>query len=176
MLDDSVISAIVKTRMPAQRPSRSRQDYRTPAEFLDAVRHRLRINHFACDLAAADDNAVAEKYYTEAMDALDPSNGWKVERGGWNWCNPPYADLAPWVQKAHEYSINTFTQTAMLVPASVGANWWRDWVHDKAHVLFLNGRISFDGIAPYPKDCALLLYTPHTRGGYEIWNWRESRA
>jgi hypothetical protein len=48
------------------------------------------------------------------------------------------------VKKAHEEMIKG-ARTAMLVPAGVGANWWRDHVHNKAHVLLLNGRIMFVG-------------------------------
>lgn len=61
----------------------------------------------------------------------------------------------------------------MLVPASVGANWWFTGVHHEADVHFLNGRIKFVGAKdPYPKDCALLLYHPAATGGYSCWNWK----
>jgi hypothetical protein len=68
-------------------------------------------------------------------------------------------------------------KTTMLVPAAVGANWWRDHVHEEASVLFLNGRLTFVGhTSPYPKDLALLLFATHTDHvapkWYEVWNWR----
>ena len=48
----------------------------------------------------------------------------------------------------------------MLVPAGVGSNWWKAWVHHKAYVFLLNGRITFVGQPTcYPKDCCLLYYT-----------------
>jgi hypothetical protein len=54
----------------------------------------------------------------------------------------------------------------------VGSNWWRDNVDGKADVLFLNGRITFVGHnAPYPKDCAILLYAPFLNGNYSVWSW-----
>jgi hypothetical protein len=75
----------------------------------------------------------------------------------------------------------------MLIPAGVGSNWWRDYVHNKAMVLLLNGRITFGGCPPnpktgkvdaYPKDCALLLYSPenkfyidHGDAAYDVWSW-----
>lgn len=90
---------------------------------------------------------------------------------GWNWLNPPFGDLRPWVQKAYQES-RLGARTSMLVPAGVGSNWWRDWVHGKARVLLLNGRITFVGHKqPYPKDCALLLYEPNVIPGYEVWAW-----
>jgi hypothetical protein len=94
---------------------------------------------------------------------------------GWNWLNPPFSDLRTWVQKALEES-RQGAHTAMLVPAGVGANWWRDWVHTKARVLLLNGRITFVGHnQPYPKDCALLLYEPNVIPAYETWTWMDER-
>ena len=57
-----------------------------------------------------------------------------------------------------------------LVPAAVGSNWFRGYVHKKALVLFLNGRLSFDGKAPYPKDCLLAVYG--VKAGYDVWKWK----
>jgi phage N-6-adenine-methyltransferase len=156
---------------PIQKPHRSKQDYQTPKEFLDAVRCRLGIEDFLLDVAADTKNAVAPMFYDEATDGLKQS--WNMGNG-WTWCNPPYSNISPWVAKAFKETVSNGAKTAMLIPASVGANWWRDYVHEMAHVIFLNGRISFDGIAPYPKDCALLLYTPYTVGGYEVWSWRQN--
>jgi len=160
-------------KMPAQKPGRSRQDYQTPPEFLDAVKKRLFISNFSWDLAASAENSVTDGgYYDEEQNSL--LQPWEdlPYQDGWLWLNPPFAILTPWVTKARLAALKG-AQIAMLVPAAVGANWWRDWVHDKAHVLFLNGRITFVGADdPYPKDCALLLYTPFCFGGYECWNWK----
>jgi phage N-6-adenine-methyltransferase len=162
--------------MPAQRPGQSKQDYRTPPDFLTAVKARLGIREFAIDLAADDANPVAPIYYTETDNALLQS--WA--HPGWGWCNPPFADLEPWVEKAnweaeHGWAADQRAQVAMLVPASVGSNWWATYVDGQAHVLLLSPRLTFVGCtAPYPKDCALLLYTPYIRGGYECWRWKAS--
>jgi hypothetical protein len=65
-------------------------------------------------------------------------------------------------------------QIVVLVPASVGSNWWKEHVHREAWVLFLNRRITFEGhTAGYPKDLALIVYGPDKAGcGYDIWDWR----
>lgn len=178
--------------MPAQKPRRSKQDYQTPPEFLAAVKHKLGIREFIIDLAADDGNTVADLYYDRDQDALAPTSSWFFE-GGWNWLNPEFGDIAPWVEKSwRERQLGA--QTAVLIPAGVGANWWRDWVHEKAHVLLLNGRLCFirdwattidpatlkPGKGParcytspplYPKDCCLLLYSPHLAPGYAVWTW-----
>lgn len=159
---------------PAQKPGKSKQDYRTPPEFLEALLKKLCIKCFKMDLAAEKENTVAEYYYS--LTQLDDAsvNDWNCQ-GNWAYCNPPFACLAPWVRKAWEES-RRGAHVAMLVPAGVGANWWRDWVHRKADVLFLNGRLAFMPDKPkwlYPKDCAVLLYTPYSIGGYDVWDWRK---
>lgn len=155
--------------MPSQKPGRSRQDYRTPPEFLWAVKRRLGIDAFAVDLAASKENTVADEYFDKASDAL--ARSWVFR--GWDWLNPEFKYIDPWVRRAFEQS-RVGARVAMLVPASVGANWWRAYVHNKAFVLLLNGRITFVGeTMPYPKDCVLLLYGPDVAPGYDVWKWQQ---
>jgi hypothetical protein len=88
--------------VPVQKPGRSEQTVCTPPEFLRAVRYFLGLcGEFDFDLAASDDNAVTHPryegdrpYYTEQDNALVQT--WKCGTG-WNWCNPPFGKLAPWV-------------------------------------------------------------------------------
>lgn len=157
--------------MPAQKPGASKQDYRTPLEFLEAVRRRFGIDAFALDLAADDENHVAPLYYTAENDALARANGWTTKSRGLAWCNPPYARIGRWVEKAWNES-RRGARLVMLIPAAVGSNYWRDYVHGKAFVLLLNGRITFVGCEqPYPKDCVLLVYGPDVAPGYDVWTW-----
>lgn len=157
------------TKMPQQKPGRSKQDYGTPPEFLVAVRKMLGVAEFDIDLAASPINAVVDAYYTETDNAL--VQPWKLGTG-WNWLNPPFANIKPWVEKAACETIQFGVKTAMLLPASVGSNWWSDWVDGIAYVHFLNGRLTFVGQPTCcPKDCALLLYAPFVKGGSNIWAW-----
>lgn len=160
--------------MPEQKPGRSKQDYGTPPELLHAIRRRLWIEDFILDAAASPDNAVCDNYCSleQNRDGLEESWGWREARGGWTWCNPPYGDIQPWLSKAI-YEAHHGANTAVLIPASVGANWWRECVEPFAYQVFLNGRLTFVGeTKPYPKDCALLLYTPFGFRGNEVWNWK----
>src|SRR3990167_7503199 len=104
---------------PRQKPGRSKQDYRTPPEFLTAVKRRLGIDAFDIDLAASAENTVAPLYFDEQMDAF-AQESWKIGNG-WNWLNPPYADIEPWVRRAYSEAIEAIgeAQTVVLVPASV---------------------------------------------------------
>jgi phage N-6-adenine-methyltransferase len=162
--------------MPKQRPGLSKQDYQTPVDLLDAVKARLHIENFSIDLAASQENAIEARYYSEEDDSLVQS--WVTD--GWAWLNPPYAKIEPWVAKAANEAAKG-AHIAMLVPASIGADWWLHYVEGYAYQSFLNGRLCFipdwreRGFTTkplYPKDCVLLLYTPWGFTGHEIWNWR----
>jgi phage N-6-adenine-methyltransferase len=154
---------------PSQKPGRSKQDYGTPLVFLAAVKRRFGIAEFAIDLAASAENAVAPMFYTEAENALHQP--WRTKSRELAWCNPPFSNIGPWVEKAWAES-RKGARVAMLLPAGVGSNWWRDHVHGKAFVLLLNGRLTFAGeTQPYPKDCVLLVYGPDVAPGYEVWSW-----
>lgn len=158
--------------IPLQQPATSVQNVRTPPVFLRAVKRLLGIDAFVVDLAASRSNTVAKQFYSERSNALVQS--WVFD--GWGYCNPPFSDLRPWVEKAWQEA-QRGAHTAMLVPAGVGANWWRDHVHGRARILLLNGRLTFVGHKqPYPKDCALLLYTPDVIPAYEIWSWQHEQA
>jgi phage N-6-adenine-methyltransferase len=156
--------------MPKQKPGKSKQDYRTPQDFIAAVKSRLHISSFEWDLAADASNTLASGFYSVEVDSL--KQDWASHKG-WLWLNPPYNDIEKWVHKAALESAKG-AKIAMLVPASVGANWWKNWVEPCAYQLFLNGRLTFQGCDSfYPKDCTLLLYTPYIRSGNAVWNWRE---
>ena len=145
---------------------RSRQDYGTPRELLDAV--RTLFGPLAFDLAASPDNAVSSRYFTAADDAL--AHKWAAitcRPGEYLWLNPPFAHIEPWVKKCVAES----ARVLLLVPASVGADWWRDYVHQRGRVSFLNGRVKFVGATDYyPRDCALVSYADTPR--YDVWSWR----
>lgn len=158
--------------MPQQKPGKSKQDYQTPPELLKAIRRRLCIGIFDVDVAASKDNAVCPYYYDEERNGLAQS--WTVPEAesNWAWCNPPYANIEEWVRKA-TLEAKKGANTAMLIPASVGSEWWRTWVEPYAYQLFLSPRITFVGCdTPYPKDCALLLYTPMWLTGNQCWRWK----
>lgn len=162
--------------MPRQKPGKSETVVRTPPEFLAAARKLLGITEFAVDLACCQDNKVAPVGISADMDSL--SLNWVDECGtDWCWLNPPYDNIGAWAEKCLRESMDG-AHIAFLVPASVGSNWWRDFVHYQADVRFLNGRLKFlyaNGTRHkdyYPKDLALILYG--NEPGYDVWNWRQT--
>ena len=160
--------------MPAQKPGKSKQDYSTPKDFIDAVEKLF--GPLAWDLACGETNNKAPNFYTEEDDSL--SQDWTKLEGNL-WLNPPFGKIAPWAKKCAS-SISCGKRILLLTPASVGSNWFRDYVYDKALTVFaLNPRLSFDGKAPFPKDCILSIYSEkddeYGMGntlGFKIWTWK----
>lgn len=153
---------------PRQKPGRSKQDYGTPPEFIRAFVQTF--GSIALDVCASPENAIGPRYYTAEQNGL--VQPWAPAGQGFNWCNPPFGTIAPWVNRAWLGWEMHGWKTGVLIPASVDSNWWADFVHEKAQVLFLQGRVKFVG-APhlYPKPLALLLYG-HGSPGYQPWKWR----
>lgn len=157
---------------PRQKPHKSKQTYATPREFVLAVEKRFGAIVF--DLAAEAETSKAGPYscFTKEDDALVKDWVEDASGAGWLWLNPPFGDIASFAAKcAHESARGA--RILMLVPASIGSNWFRDHVLGKAMVLGLNPRMSFDGLAMYPKDLMLCVYA-HGVNGFDQWRWKEN--
>jgi phage N-6-adenine-methyltransferase len=155
----------------------SKQNYGTPWDFVLRVQKAWGIPHFDYDLAADGQNAKGTVWIDKERDSL--AQDWSRLRGKL-WLNPPYADIAPWVEKCYRSTREPGRNIFVLIPASVGSNWYRDWVHTKCDVYFLNPRLKFDGATSlYPRDLMLCVY-----GGMDedevkdmhppsVWNWKD---
>lgn len=144
----------------------SRQDYETPADFRQAVTARFGFPNW--DLAALSDNYFGQNWIDESDNSLVQK--WH-EKNGVMWLNPPYKNISSWAKKCCEES-NRGAKILFLTPASVGSNWFCDYVFGHALVLFLNGRLQFVGAKdPYPKDCILSCFG-FGETGFEIWKWK----
>lgn len=152
----------------------SRQDFETPNDFMAAVVKRF--GTIDTDLAASPANAKAQHFVTKEDNSL--TRPW-YRMAGLCWLNPPFENITPWAQKCAASSceycqdgrLHAGAKILFLTPASVGSNWFSSFVHGKALVLALNGRLTFKGCpTPYPKDCILSCYgfTP----GFEVWKWK----
>lgn len=175
-----VITQLTKTGAALNR-GRSRQDYSTPWPFIHAVEKRF--GKIDCDLAASVDNRKAETCYMEEQDSLVQPWHNIGAMGGLSrhcllWLNPPFANITPWAKKCYEESL-LGAHILLLVPASVGSNWFAEYVHEKARVMFLRPRLVFEGEKdPYPRDLMIAEYTPGTAGHwptvwYKCWKWIE---
>ena len=169
----------MKRRSPRQKPGLSEQSVGTPPEFIRAACSKLWIPRFNWDLAADAQNTKCQgRFFSESDNAfvqdwsrIDP-DPITFQCALWNWLNPPFSDITPWAEKCVEEA-SRGAHIALLVPSSTGANWWNDYVHGYGYVLALRSRIQFLGHTHgYPKDLALILYTPTGFNGYDLWDWR----
>lgn len=84
---------------------------------------------------------------------------------GFVWLNPPFSNIAVWLQKLSDHPDGGFA----LVPAAVGAKYWRRFVYPiAAAIAFLPGRLRFCNSQGLPRDsaafyCALIAYGVEAR-------------
>lgn len=118
-------------------------DRRTPLDLWQKVYAEFPVT---LDVAASAANALVSRYYDRETDGL--SQPWH----GVVWCNPPYSDLRPWVDKAAlEIQRDGGPLTiVMLLPANrTEQGWWQDYIEPerragRVEVRFLRGRLRFD--------------------------------
>lgn len=148
-------------------------DRATTEDVFGPLHERFR---FSIDVAASKDNAKLPRYFDEATDGLaQPWGG--VERV---WCNPPYSDVRPWVEKAWAEPAEL---VVMLLPANrTEQGWWQDLVEpyrdrpgSPLTTEFIRGRLRFltagaDTVGPNerpPFGNVLLIWSrerPHLHG------------
>lgn len=108
---------------------RRSDDWLTPQHILDA----LGPFYFDPCASLAAPNRCATYSCTQEHDGL--SQSWR----GMVWLNPPYSDVAPWMQRLAEHG-----DGIALVFARTETEWWQRHVWPRAaSVLFLAGRLSF---------------------------------
>lgn len=83
----------------------------------------------------------AKQFYSKEQDGLTQS--WDA---GTLWLNPPYGDMAPWMQKLIESVASGTTKAALcLTNNCTDTAWWQAMVERSSCVLFLRGRLRFWG-------------------------------
>ena len=113
-------------------------DRRTPRSLFDPLNEEF---EFTLDVAASAENALTDHYYDLEVNGLAQS--WDGERV---WCNPPYSDLRPWVEKM----ISSDSLVVMLLPANrTEQGWWQDIIEPlrragKIETRFIRGRLRFE--------------------------------
>ena len=157
--------------------SGSKQDYRTPADFMAAVTKRFGPINF--DLAAHADNTQSPNYFAPCTGPAGPlphdknafgldsfDHSWSLlsdslfkrkDARGLLWLNCEFNDVATWAKRCcREAALGA--SILLLTPAAVGANWFRDLIAGHGDIYLLNGRLSFIPGQTYNKDCMLTHY------------------
>jgi phage N-6-adenine-methyltransferase len=152
---------------PTVRRGKSKQDYGTPWEFIDAVVKRF--GPLEWDLACTRSNQKTKYGYTyPEQDSLRQL--WYPIVGN-AWLNPPFDNIGEWAQKLAYECVDRKAFTFFLTPASIGTEWFAKYVAGKAMVLGLSPRLTFEGCDdPYPKDLMLSVYGFGFHG-FDTWRW-----
>jgi phage N-6-adenine-methyltransferase len=150
----------------------SKQDYQTPASFIEAVERRY--GKLTFDLAATAENTQAPVFLSKEEDSLTRDwNAIASSYPGVFWLNPEFAGVEPWFEKASQALERGLDGSllAVLSLASVGSAWFARHVHLRARVVALRGRLTFVG-EPQPFNRDLMLSVYGLRPGFEVWDWR----
>lgn len=146
----------------------SKQDYETPWKLIRSIEKHLGIT-FGADLAATESNKKADRFIGESQNSL--RTDWYQYREFPCWLNPPFKVIGPWAERCAYYATKGM-RIVVLTPASVDSNWWSNWVHKRANVLFLKPRVQFDGASdPFMKPLALSCYNFPLAEWYQPWAW-----
>jgi phage N-6-adenine-methyltransferase len=137
--------------------SSSRDDWQTPAHFLERVRQIAPIGLDPC--TSADNPVGADVYLTERENGLEHHWNAIAPAGSLAFVNPPYSKMRPWATKIASESLlareSIFgLEIVSLVGARPGSRWFDLLVwQTAAAVCFVSGRLRFVGAptsAPFP--------------------------
>jgi len=129
-----------------------RDTWCTPDEVFNYYR---RLYQYTLDVCASASNTKLSDYFTEENSALE---------GDWSqhsraWCNPPYSNILPFVERAVHFKDTT--ETSFLVPLDSSTKWFKlALAHAKDVRLIVGGRIQFippDGVVASSNNKASCL-------------------
>ena len=119
---------------PSKTPPEVRDQWATPQYLFDYANEK---HNFCVDLAACAMNCKVPTYINRLEDSLTAS--WH-QLGEHGWLNPPYSNIAPWIDKAVLEAKKGFT-TTMLIPTPNGETYYKDVLEQELE--FIIGRVSF---------------------------------
>lgn len=129
--------------------SRVSDEWATPAETFDALNAEFRFADDACPLGG-DANGLLREWASPCF------------------CNPPYSEIGPWMEKAHLEAM-AGKVVVMLVPSRTDTRWWHDYAMKASEIRFIRGRLKFGSAktgAPFP-SCVVVFSSPLPRPAAE---------
>lgn len=89
-------------------------------------------------------------------------DGLAVDWKKYNYVNPPYSDVKPWVEKACVEMQQRQAHSLLFIPAATKTQYWKDYVFPQAHAIhYLHGPLRFPGyVRNAPDPMALVEYRP----------------
>lgn len=125
--------------------SSNSDEWVTPQHIFDLLDAEFDFNLDPC---ATEFNHKCETFYTAEIDGL------KQKWGGYRvFCNPPYSNIAAWVEKAFRETRNDNTLVVLLIPSRTDTRYFHDYIYQRAEIRFIKGRLKFNdskNSAPFP--------------------------
>jgi len=112
----------------------SNQELGTPRDLFEELDREF---HFDLDACASIENTKVSRFYSEEIDGL--SQRWV----GSVFCNPPYGNIQPWVNKGMQER-NDCRVIVYLLPSRTDRSWFR-MLFKEGEIRFLDHRIRFEG-------------------------------
>src|ERR1035437_2704968 len=110
-------------------------EWETPQDTFDALNKEFQLN---VDVCANTKNHKLPMWFSPEEDGL--SKDWDGSRC---WMNPPYGrEIGKWVAKA---ATGGAAIVVALLPARTDTRWFHEYIHGKAEVRFIKGRLKFGG-------------------------------
>jgi len=134
--------------------SRGSDEWETPQKLYDELDAEFDFNLDPC---ASKENHKCFLYYTKEDDGLKAD--WAGHRV---FCNPPYSDIAQWVEKAFRETRNDNTLVVMLIPSRTDTKYFHNFIYNRAEIRFVKGRVRFGGQDNAPFPSMLVIF----RGAY----------
>lgn len=107
--------------------------WKTPESFYQALNAEFNFDYDPCPLKPTLD-------------------GLTTDWGDCNFVNPPYSDIAKWVEKSYQEYQKGKT-VVMLIPSRTDTRWWHSYCMKAKEIRFIKGRLRFGGAtqnAPFP--------------------------
>lgn len=144
----------------------------TPPEVFNALAKEF---NFGVDVCAEPETAKCLIFWTVEDDALvqDWARFGRVAfDNNWLWCNPPYSNIRPWVEKAIEAQ-KAGRGTVMLVMCDPSVKWFSQAQQYASEIRFItNGRLAFhrNGVrqAGNNKGSVIFVFNPHRIGAGHV--------
>ena len=116
--------------------------YETPPELFDSL--QAEIGKFTWDLCAEKTTSKCGDRYFGIDNGHDSLEQQWCKIKGWLWCNPPYSNPLPWIQKASE-GAKLGAKVAMLLPSDTSTVWFHKYIYKgkNCKFWFLESRVRF---------------------------------
>lgn len=143
-----------------------RDTWETPLWLFNWLNDRFK---FDIDLAASKENRKCEAYFSKENDALNKD--WH-KNGSVGFCNPPYSNISPWLERARIYREEDF-KSVFVLPSPKGDNWQGLLFHAN-ELIFIQGRVSFvcngSSISGNNNGTVIAIYSHWTKASPAISN------